>query len=153
MREISLVSSLGRAADRLALPPSAVEAIGRWLITLAAVGALLLPAAGPLLDHHFVERQPSHSHVFLDQSPHDHLHSYEYAAHNHEEHDPPLDGIVVVTSYDAMGSGFTDVTPPIHRLARLLPARVPEKAVFGFDAERKLLAGESISPPTQPPRL
>ena len=153
MEETGLISKLEGSADRLALPPSAVDAIGRWLITLAAVGALLLPALGPLLDHHFAERQPGHSHVFLDQAPHEHLHAYEYAWHHHGEHDSPPEGVVVVTSYDAMGAGFADVTPPVNRVSRLLPELAPDKTAFGFDEARMPPSGESVSPPTHPPRL
>ena len=57
MGDIGLILSLARAANRLTLPPAAVDAIGLRLITLASVGALLLPALGPLVDHHFAERR------------------------------------------------------------------------------------------------
>ena len=153
MGAMGLISTLVWAEERLTLPPAAVDAIGRWLVTLAAVGALLLPALGPLLDHHFAERQPGHNHVFLDQAPHEHLHAYEYAGHHHGEHDSPTDGVVIVTSYDAMGTGLADVTPPVTRVSRLLPELTPDKTAFGFDEAHKLPSGESVSPPTQPPRL
>ena len=37
---------------------------GRWGSALAVLvtGALLLPAVGPVLDHHYAERVPSHLH-------------------------------------------------------------------------------------------
>lgn len=59
----------------------------------------------------------------------------------------------MVTSYDAMGTGLADVTPPVTRVSRLLPELTPDKTAFGFDEAHKLPSGESVSPPTQPPRL
>ena len=58
-----------------------------------------LPAAGPLLDHHFAERQPYHAHVGADSS---HRHDYR-AAHIHpvdpatgESSDAPSPGAALI---------------------------------------------------------
>lgn len=145
--------ALGRAVYSLALPPAAVDAIGRWLVTVTAIGALLLPALGPLLDHHFVERQPVHAHVFLGAAPHDHVHSYEYGAHHHPDHGTRSAGTVYLTSNDGLGTVFTDVTPPMNRMAHILPRALDDPASFVFESDRRLLPDESVAPLTHPPRL
>ena len=52
-----------------------------------ALGALLvlLPSMGPLLDHHFAERQPYHSHLGTDRG---HEHQYRYFHAHGSESDP-----------------------------------------------------------------
>ena len=57
---------------------------GRWGSALAVLvtGALLLPAVGPLLDHHYAERVPGHLHLAGVSAAHahpyevDHRHAY-----------------------------------------------------------------------------
>ena len=51
---------------------------GRWGSALAVLvtGALLLPAVGPLLDHHYAERVPGHLHLYL-AGVSAHTHPYE----------------------------------------------------------------------------
>ena len=43
-----------------------------WAVLLLV--ALAWPALGPLMDHHFAERQPGHRHLGM---PHYHLHTYD----------------------------------------------------------------------------
>ena len=52
---------------------------GRWGGALAVLvtGALLLPAVGPLLDHHYAERVPGHLHVYSAGVSAAHTHPYE----------------------------------------------------------------------------
>jgi hypothetical protein len=61
------------------------------LFAAIAVLAALLPIAGPLLDHHYVERLASHNHIYLGEVNPDHTHPYE-VAHSHDDaahHDDP----------------------------------------------------------------
>ena len=69
-----------------------------WPLALVVL-MVALPAAGPLLDHHFAERQPYHAHVGADSS---HRHDYR-AAHIHpvdpatgESSDAPSPGAALV---------------------------------------------------------
>ena len=71
---------LGSSVVRVALR-------GRWGGALAVLvtGALLLPAVGPLLDHHYAERVPGHLHFYFAGVSADHTHPYEVAhRHGHE---------------------------------------------------------------------
>ena len=79
--------------------------------------ALLLPVFGPLLDHHFVEWQHNHAHVYfngaLGESRPGHEHVYETSrSHDHilwsgtlDEKSRP-DGVAYLTSYDGAGTGL-----------------------------------------------
>jgi|GEM_PF-2479098 hypothetical protein len=58
----------------------------RTLVAMAgwfAVFALLLPVAGPIIDHHYAERLPSHGHVYTDgpelSHEHDLSNSHEHS--------------------------------------------------------------------------
>jgi len=82
----------------------------RILLSLVVVTAALLPAFGPLVDHHFAERQAGHAHVG-EYVPH--VHAYELAhthtdghgAHIHLSETAPAEagsepGIIILTNAD-----------------------------------------------------
>ena len=81
-----------------------------WPLLLVAV-MVALPAFGPLLDHHFAERQPYHAHVGADSS---HKHDYR-AAHAHPN-DPanPATG-----ANDALALYSFEVSSPVASVAIL----------------------------------
>ena len=69
------------------------------------MAALLFPALGPGLDHHFAERQPGHVHfgptvyhVHVYDIPHRHLHT---ADHSHGDDESPM---TTTSGYDYSGS-------------------------------------------------
>ncbi len=80
---------------------SIVRSIGA-LFALTAVVALLAPLAGPVLDHHFAERQPDHLHF---GAPGQHTHAFESPYHLHR-HPPstPADGSSPVALYRSEGA-------------------------------------------------
>ncbi len=53
------------------------------LLAVVATYALFLPLLGPLADHHFAERRPSHGHIYSGDMPAQHLHPYE-TTHVHD---------------------------------------------------------------------
>ena len=53
------------------------------LAVLVAAWMLLIPVLGPLLDHHFIERQPGHNHVYTQGIPVDHIHPHQ-VSHTHD---------------------------------------------------------------------
>ena len=88
-----------------------------WLLTGVALGALLMPLFGPLLDHHFPERQPHHAHVYLGSVVPDHVHPYQAPDHDHGHHHShdagggfEHGGIVFLTSSDGVGQSVTAAT-------------------------------------------
>jgi hypothetical protein len=80
--------SRGAWAGRLQTCPYVSEYISshrRELIAVAgwfAVFALLLPVAGPIIDHHFAERLPGHGHVYMNGPELLHEHDLS-SSHNH----------------------------------------------------------------------
>lgn len=52
-----------------------------WWLTAIASAVLVLPSIGPLLDHHYVERLPDHTHTYSGDVTPAHVHSYEVPGH------------------------------------------------------------------------
>ena len=46
-------------------------------VAVLSIFLLLVPALGPQLDHHFAERRPDHSHVYLGAPSPEHSHPFE----------------------------------------------------------------------------
>ena len=65
--------------------------------TAVLLMALFFPMLGAMVDHHFAERQPGHSHIFLSGAPTDHLHHHE-ALHSHEAFGVALPGAESATT-------------------------------------------------------
>ena len=132
------------------------------LTAASLVGLLLLPFFGPLLDHHFPERRPGHSHVYLGPADPDHIHPYEASRHDHHHpesptsggagHNPSSDGILYLTSHDGVGTGFIELTVPAARENAVFPdleeyltaLRIPRSSTEPRDL--------FVSPPRKPPR-
>lgn len=57
------------------------KSISRYLLWagpgVLALWALLSPALGPVLDHHFPERHHNHSHIYFGPPDADHIHPYQ----------------------------------------------------------------------------
>ena len=76
------------------------------MFTTAATAAVFLPTLGPLLDHHYAERLPNHTHLYFGQADYDHVHPFEMQDHFHYYPDEaPPDGIVYLASYDGSSPG------------------------------------------------
>ena len=136
------------AVDRLLLTAL------RWSITAFAAAALFLPALGPLLDHHYAERQPSHTHVYLGPAAPDHVHPFEVDGHHahHHHHGAPSGGIVYLASHDGSGPAQLDVTiPSVEDSPLALPEE--ERGGFGAALDDTLPNDAFIAPPKQPPRV
>ena len=79
-----------------------------YFLALSLSGLLVLSAVGPLLDHHYVERDPTHTHLGT-AGPHVH----DYAASDAHEHARPSpdapNGVVALMDRDAGFAGVTNV--------------------------------------------
>ncbi len=80
-------------------------------MVLLAVAAVLTTVVGPVLDHHFAERQASHGHVFLDQVTPEHGHTAD-DGHAHDGSEPISVSIVATTDSDAAGMSVDNVVQP-----------------------------------------
>ena len=120
------------------------------LLVVIAVYSVFTQLYGPLLDHHFVERQPDHTHIYLGQAVTDHTHTYEVPHSHDESQDTSVgmgstgagDGIFFLPpdkQGDTGPSGFSFTTAMLNAfLALLIPAalipvfRGGQTAIFRF---------------------
>ena len=139
---------------------------GLLLFAVVTLYALLLSLFGPVLDHHYAERQPEHGHIYLVRVVPDHIHPYE-APHAHfytqvadgetsgyaPLSDKVSNDIVYLTSYNGMGQVFPQLTVPSIHLALNFPE--PEDNHFAFDTpgDDTLFQEAFIAPPKKPPRV
>ncbi len=79
----------------------------RWLFALAALTAMLAPLAGAALDHHFAERQPGHTHVYLDGADLSGGHDHAYVANHPHEYE----SLIAVSSNDVLVSAVPSQVP------------------------------------------
>jgi hypothetical protein len=81
-----------------------------WLWVVLTIHALLLPLYGPLVDHHFAERLPYHSHLYLAGHV-DHVHLHD-VPHSHEHtgnegtHHRETAGTVSVPVHELVGENL-----------------------------------------------
>ena len=128
---------------------------------IVALYALLLPVAGPLLDHHYVEWQHNHGHVYFGGGQGEtgfHVHIYE--ASGDHGHIPVTDyssgrglpdGVAYFSSFDGAGNGpISSPTGPFtDSLAFPDPGNQPLWAAYGVSERHP--AGIQIAPPRKPP--
>ena len=107
------------------------------MFTTAATAAVFLPTLGPLLDHHYAERLPNHTHLYFGQADYDHVHPFEMQDHFHYYPDEaPPDGIVYLASYDGSSPVMIDAT--VHAIQQ---------------SSRRLWGPTTILPPTASPPI
>ena len=132
----------------------------------AAVAALLLLlySVGPVLDHHFAERQPDHTHIYLGTTLPRHVHPYE-EPHSHSQEattstshnaasgsNTPQD-MVCLTSYDGIGQTLTSPTEaPLH-LAIVFPDPGNDQFAVSTAGNDRIPPEAFIAPPKRPPRM
>ncbi|MFQ5344151.1 MAG: hypothetical protein ACE5F6_21625, partial [Anaerolineae bacterium] len=93
------------------------------VVVALAILAILLPYYGPLLDHHFVERQPFHVHIYFGAARPEHTHPYQVShthSHTRQIANPALadsaqgrslpDGIVYMTRHFGISLGLAVLT-------------------------------------------
>ena len=125
--------------------------------------ALFLPFIGPMLDHHFPERQYGHVHVYLGPAVSDHGHPYEKPHFHSQPHDEAggetgasslggtASGIIYLISDDGMGQEPAAPSAPMVRVAAIAPS--PDSLVIKFGHDDDILDEAFIAPPKKPPRV
>ena len=113
--------------------------------------ALLLPAAGPPLDHHFFERLPTHTHLYLKGLPEYHEHA-AFAPHTHDDGNAgrPL-GLVVLPDPESMLLLLGLPALALAALLSLLP--VPSLLTVLLARFSSRQEQTSPGPPVPPPRI
>jgi hypothetical protein len=138
----------------------------RRLLLAIAVGALMLPVFGPMLEHHFAERQLDHVHIYSGPTVPDHVHPYE-TPHSHspgQTHNKADDvlrdsssksttsqEIVYLTSQEGSERGFGPFSTPLLRGDVFLP-EPPDDWFLSSLAHDDLPFETFIPPPETPPR-
>ena len=134
------------------------------LFTTAALLASFLPSLGPVLDHHFAERQLEHTH--LGQLIPSHTHPYE-VIHTHSSDDRkavptvstglqvagPQDQVGFFVSHDRLAQ---DLSPPAAVMMHLSTdggSSTDMSLPFAAGGERASLHEAVIAPPKKPPKV
>ena len=82
-------------------------------ISISIAAAMVLVFLGPAADHHFVERQHNHSHIYLHTGPDGHWHPSSHpfeTPHSHSEfgaHSGEHHGIIYQSSNDGISDSNT----------------------------------------------
>ena len=119
-------------------------------IALTAVVALIAPLAGPVLDHHFAERQPDHLHF---GAPGEHKHTFESSYHIHNHASPtPADGSLPIALYKSdAGLAVTLAASPVNVDSASLRQYQPT-SVFILPTPLTVVARQHMpNPPDKPP--
>jgi hypothetical protein len=143
----------------------AIEHSSKALLSLFfivfALGALVLPSFGSVLDHHFVERQYDHAHIYVGTAIPEHNHPFQQD-HSHtgaqeaagaiEESQPggtSPDDILYLTSDDGMGQ--KSLVPFVHstQVAGIFPD--PDVFILTFAHNNNIPYQPSVPPPKKPP--
>ncbi len=137
-----------------ALKNAAAQSLTFPALALLAVGVLLLPSLGPLLDHHFAERHPAHGHLYLGGAGPEHSHPFEHPHVHYDGMYAPAPGdrnVVFFAPYDGAGHSHDGLAAP----------SVMPSLRFGDDGGPRLnagvaataaLRGITVAPLRQPPR-
>jgi len=129
------------------------------VFAVMSVGLLFVSYFGPLIDHHFTERLPQHTHVYLGDVEPEHTHPFE-EAHSHTVsfdeaaphlHDGSRDTTVYLAPDDNAGPNSLDArSNPIIQSMTYPPL---DHSRPSYLANERDLKANFISPPIRPPRV
>ncbi len=123
------------------------------IFTTAATAAVFLPTLGPLLDHHYAERLPNHTHLYFGTGGPDHVHPFEVQDHYHYyQDDGPSNGIVYLASYDGSSPVMLDAT--VHAIHQSPPFVGPDDdpSGYGLSPDSPVPNDAILAVPKRPPR-
>jgi hypothetical protein len=151
-------------SNKLPNVPSALMLCYR-LIVVAALYALILPFFGPMLDHHFAERQYNHQHIYFGSASAKHTHFYDLGhlhSHTHntpiippgngsESNEPPNE-VTYFTSQDGVGQSSPSFTIPALQVDFVFPDPGDHHYLLSPTGQDSVLPEIFIPPPKRPPR-
>ncbi len=117
---------------------------------MGLVAGLVAPSFGPILDHHFAERQPGHMH-FGTPSPSSHLHAYGSTVHGHTTNTAPDNYAIAIYKYDGNVGASTAVTTSNNDWASLTLFE-PTSVLVLPSAINGSAHGTSVAPLLKPPQ-
>ena len=130
-----------------------LRAVLSALFTTAATAAVFLPTLGPLLDHHYAERLPNHTHLYFGTGGPDHVHPFEVQDHYHYYQDEvPSDGIVYLASYDGSSPVMIDATVHAFQQSPPFVGQDDDPASYGSSSDSPIPEDAILVVPKKPPR-
>jgi hypothetical protein len=135
------------------------------LIVVAAVCALFTPFFGPMLDHHFAERQHNHQHIYFGSTGPDHVHFYDLLHLHSHSHNlpaiPPGNGsesnaspneVIYLTAADGVGQSAPSFTIPVLQVDFVFPDLGDNHFLLSPTSQDSVPPEIFIPPPKRPPR-
>ena len=124
------------------------------LFTTAATAAVFLPTLGPLLDHHYAERLPNHTHLYFGTGDPNHVHPFEVQGHFHyNPFDVPTYGIVYLASYDGSSPVMIDATVHAFQQSPPFVGSDDDAAAYGISPNSPIPEDAVLVVPKEPPRV
>ena len=122
------------------------------IISISLTAIVVLVFFGPVVDHHFVERQHNHSHIYLNGSVGEHWHPFE-KPHSHSNltaDGSGRHGIIYQTSNDCIGDSST--SPAVAFMGDAYPQVLGIGSSTSTNTVGEInLVGNIVSPPKKPP--
>ena len=126
------------------------------VISISLAAAVVLVFLGPVVDHHFVERQHNHSHIYLNGSVGEHWHPESHPFEKPHSHSNLIavgsgrHGIIYQTSNDCTGDSST--RPAVAFMRDAYPQVLGISSSTSTNAVDEInLVGNIVSPPKKPP--
>ena len=125
-------------------------------ISISIAAAMVLVFLGPAADHHFVERQHNHSHIYLNGSVGEHWHPESHPFEKPHSHSNLIAdgsgryGIIYQTSNDCIGDSSTSPAVAFMRDAYPQVLGIGSSTSTNTAGEINLV-GNIVSPPKKPP--
>jgi hypothetical protein len=136
------------------------------LIVVAALYALILPFFGPLLDHHFAERQHNHQHLYFGTKDTDHVYFHDLPYSHSHTHDTPAtpqgngtentassNDVISLASHDGVGHSCPSCSVPSVYLNPGFPDLGDGRFLLSPTGQDSLPPETVIPPPKRPPRV
>ncbi len=123
-----------------------------YFLVVSLSALLVLSSVGPLLDHHYVERDPTHTHLGAARP-----HVHDYTAPDTHDHARPLTpdaprGVVALLDRDAGFAGVTNVV--MDRDGATAFVYFEPSSLFNLPIPPTArLRSEATPPPDKPPRM
>lgn len=123
------------------------------------VTAALLPAFGPLVDHHFAEKLPTHNHLggysvhtHAFEQAHEHLHSGHTHVHEADTKQQAGENVVAVVDAEASMGSLLSLTQNV-LIPSIADGWEPGVTMLGFTERFDGVDDVYIFPQSPPPKL
>jgi hypothetical protein len=135
------------------------------LIIIVVLYALFTPFLGPMLDHHFAERQHNHQHIYFGSASAKHTHFYELLDLHSHTHNTPIippsnasesnespNEVIYLTFQDGIEQSLPSLTIPGLQVDFALPDLGGHHFLLSPTGQDSIPPEIFIPPPKRPPR-